>query len=226
MRQSVMEVLVDGTSREQDRGVAKRRSIATRAAASAPIVVLLGGPNGAGKTTAAPRLLRGALRVTEFLNADLIARGISPFDPEGAALAASDVLLRRMESLIAAGVSFGLESTLAARSLAPRMKRLLDAGYEFHVVFLYLPSADMAVERVAARVRLGGHRIPEPDVRRRYAAGLSNFFRLYQPLATSWQFFDNSRGNPMALIAAGRQTQVSRVGDRGLWLKLRQDYQS
>src|SRR5262245_10207921 len=112
-----------------------------RSSSERPMVFLISGPNGAGKSTAAPRLLRETARVVEFLNADLIARGLSPFDPEGAALAASAVMLERMEALAAKHVSFGLESTLAARSLAPRLRDLIARGYEFHLVFLYLPSA-------------------------------------------------------------------------------------
>jgi predicted ABC-type ATPase len=187
------------------------------------VVVLLGGPNGAGKSTAAPRLLQGALAVVEFLNADLIARGISPFAPEGAALAASEVMLRRMDALADAGVSFGLESTLAARSLAPRLRELVERGYEFHLVFLYLRSADLAVARVADRVRLGGHDIPESTIRRRYRAGLRNFFDLYRPTATTWQMFDNSRLGRMKLIAAGRHRRTSRVLQKQLWKKIQRE---
>src|SRR5262245_55089260 len=101
-------------------------------------------------------------------------------------------MLERMDALAARGVSFGLESTLAARSLAPRLRNLISRGYEFHLVFLYLPSADLAVARVADRVRLGGHNVPEATIRRRYESGLRNFFSLYQPIATSWRIFDNS----------------------------------
>lgn len=187
-----------------------------------PIVIVLGGPNGAGKSTAAPRLLKGALGVVEFLNADMIARGISPFAPESAALAASEVMLQRMDALAAAGVSFGLESTLAARSLAPRLRELIDRGYEFHLVFLYLQSADLAVARVADRVRLGGHNIPETTIRRRYQAGLRNFFDLYRPIATSWQMFDNSQAGRM-LIAAGTRRRTSRVPQKKLWKQIQRE---
>ncbi|MEX0701791.1 MAG: zeta toxin family protein [Planctomycetales bacterium] len=192
----------------------------------APIVVVLGGPNGAGKSTAAPRLLKGALGVVEFINADLIARGISPFDPEGAALAAGEVMLQRMDALAAAGVSFGLESTLAARSLAPRLRELVARGYEFHLVFLYLRSADLAVARVADRVRLGGHNVPENTIRRRYRAGLTNFFDLYRPIAKSWQMFDNSHAGRMELIAAGTRQRASRIPQKALWKKIQREAHS
>lgn len=189
-----------------------------------PIVVVLGGPNGAGKSTAAPRLLKGALGVVEFLNADLIARGLSPFDPDSAALAASEVMLRRMDDLADKGISFGLETTLAARSLAPRLRKLLTLGYEFHLVFLYLPSADLAVARVADRVRLGGHSVPETTIRRRYRNGLRNFFDLYRPITTSWQMFDNSRAGRIELIAAGTHRRTSRVAQRKLWQNIQSEF--
>ena len=189
-----------------------------------PIVVLIAGPNGAGKSTAAPRLLKGALGVVEFINADLIAQGLSPFDPDGAALAASDVMIRRMEALGAAGISFGLETTLAARTLAPRLKKLIDAGYQFHLVFLFLPSADLAVARVANRVLLGGHNVPEETIRRRYRAGLENFFELYQPIATTWQIFDNSQAGTMKLIAAALQNGKLRIVQKTLWKQIEKDY--
>ena len=201
--------------------MAKRASTAT---SGVPIAVVIAGPNGAGKSTAAPRLLQGALGVVEFLNADLIARGLSPFDPDGAALAASDVMIRRMEALAAASVSFGLETTLAARTLAPRLKTLVAAGYEFHLVFLYLPSSDLAVARVADRVRLGGHDIPEHTIRRRYRQGLKNFFDLYRPIAATWQMLDNSQAGRMDLIAAGRLTRTTRVAQKQLWRRIQQEF--
>lgn len=190
----------------------------------APIAVVIGGPNGAGKSTAAPRLLRGRLGVVEFLNADLIAQGLSPFDPEGAALAASGVLLQRMEALAANRVSFGLESTLAARSLAVRIRDLISRGYEFHLVFLYLSSADVAVARVADRVQHGGHNVPENTIRRRYEAGIRNFFTLYQPIAKSWKVMNNSLVGRMDVIATGSHTEVTQVSQKKLWQQILGEY--
>jgi predicted ABC-type ATPase len=191
---------------------------------SKPVIVILAGVNGAGKTTSAPRILHGELALVQFLNADLIARGLSPFDPEHAALAASDVLLRRMESLTASRESFGLESTLAARSLAPRLRDLLSTGYEFHLVFLYLESAELAVARVANRVRLGGHNVPESTIRRRYTAGLRNFFRLYMPLATTWKMIDNTHGDEATTIAEGRNNNVLSLPESAIWNQLLTEY--
>jgi len=144
---------------------------------STPNLVVLAGPNGAGKSTAAPALLQGTLGVTEFVNADVIAQGLSAFDPDRVALAAGRIMLRRLQELARQGVSFAFETTLASRSFAPWIRELARTGYLFHLVFLWLPSADFAVQRVANRVRLGGHDVPEMTIRRRYHLGLYNFFQ-------------------------------------------------
>jgi predicted ABC-type ATPase len=114
-------------------------------------------------------------------------------------------------------VSFGFETTLASRSFAPWIARLKRAGYEVHLVFLALPAADVAVRRVAERVRMGGHSVPDMTVRRRYGAGLQNFFRLYRSMATSWRVYDNSGAVAPRLVAAGRGDMVTRVSDREAW---------
>jgi predicted ABC-type ATPase len=156
----------------------------------------LAGPNGAGKSTAAPALLKGALGVTEFVDADVIARGLSAFNVESAALAAGRVMLARLGELARHHVSFAFETTLASRSFAPRLEALKRDGYAVHVLFLWLPSAEFAIERVADRVRMGGHSVPAETIRRRYRAGLRNFFRLYQRLASTWRVFDSSAYAP------------------------------
>lgn len=192
-----------------------------------PLVVVLAGPNGAGKSTAAPRLLKGALKVTEFLNADLIARGISPFNSESAAVAieAGKVLLRRMEDLAEQKISFGLESTLSGRSLAPRMSELIASGYKVHLLYMYLNSADLAVTRVAVRVKHGGHNIPEETIRRRYQSGLRNFLELYRPLATTWRIYDNSSLGELQLIVAGSHLKERRVPQPVLWKQIQRTHQ-
>ena len=176
-----------------------------------PCLVVLGGPNGAGKSTAAPALLRDALAVTEFVNADTIARGLSAFDPDAAAIAAGRVMLSRLDELERTRSDFAVETTLANRSLAARIERLRRAGYRVHVVFLWLPSAEMAVARVRERVRAGGHGVPAATIRRRFVRGLKNFFDLYAPLGDEWQLFDNSKSNPYVLAAEGgrgRSTEI------------------
>jgi predicted ABC-type ATPase len=189
-----------------------------------PSVIVLAGPNGAGKTTAAPALLKGRLGVTEFVNADVIARGLAGFDPDKAAIPAGKIMLARLRELARQRASFAFETTLASRSFAPWMAQLVQRGYEFHLVFLWLPNADLAVARIADRVRLGGHGVPETTVRRRYTAGLRNFFHLYRPLAATWQMYDNAlRRNP-TLIALGRGATIDLVGDAAVWNKLLAEY--
>ncbi len=187
-----------------------------------PKVVVLAGPNGAGKTTTAPKLLPGLLGVTEFVNADAIAQGLSGFAPERVAMAAGRVMVARIKELAKERKDFAFETTLASRSFVPWLKRLISGGYELHLVFLWLPSADAAVARVAERVRLGGHDVPEATVRRRYWAGLRNFFALYQPLATSWQVIDNFRMGQPKVIAVGKGKKATVVRDAATWRRIQE----
>jgi predicted ABC-type ATPase len=154
--------------------------------AAGPSIVVLGGPNGAGKTTAAPYLLREALGIADFVNADAIARGLSAFRPESVAVTAGRLMLGRLDELVRRRESFAFETTLASRSFRPWLEARAGEGYRIHILFLWLPSAEMALARVADRVARGDHDVPEDLVRRRYAGGLRNFFRLYRPLATRW----------------------------------------
>ena len=189
-----------------------------------PSVVVLAGPNGAGKSTTAADLLRGALGVTEFVNPDLISQGLSVFEPERVAMAAGRVMLRRIHELGRERVNFAFETTLASRSFAPWLAKLRDAGYRVHVVFLWLPGVELAIARVKDRVRRGGHNVPEEHIRRRYVSGLRNFFRLYQPLASTWQFLDNSGDPPPRMIARGRGRRVTGVADRTTWQQIMEGY--
>lgn len=144
-----------------------------------PNVVIIAGPNGAGKSTAAPVLLSTVRRPVEFVNADVIVQGLSAFRPESQAIAAGRIMLNRLKELSSARADVAFETTLASRSFVPWVKSLQDNGYQFSLLFLHLRDAGMAVERVAARVRAGGHHVPEADVRRRYERGLWNLFNLY-----------------------------------------------
>jgi len=182
-----------------------------------PSVVVLAGPNGAGKSTAAPALLRGRLAVGHFVNADEIARGLSAFEPESVAVPAGRIMLTRLKELARDRRNFAFETTLATRSFAPWIRSLSEAGYEFHLVFLWLPSADLAVARVADRVVQGGHHVPEEVIRRRHAAGMRNFQDLYRPLSTSWQVYDNSRRTRLRSIARGAGLQVELIGRPTEW---------
>jgi predicted ABC-type ATPase len=181
-----------------------------------PSVVILAGPNGAGKSTAAPELLQGELAVTEFVNADVIARGLSAFDPDRAAMAAGRVMLARLDELARQRESFAFETTLASRSFAPWLRDLRASGYAVHLFFLWLSSPDLAVQRVADRVRSGGHDVPADTIRRRYRAGVRNLFSLYQPIVTTWAVYDCS-GLKSQLIAEGLESAPLKVYDRQVW---------
>ena len=184
---------------------------------ASPSVIVMAGPNGAGKSTAAPALLRGRLAVPHFVNADEIARGLSAFAPETMAMAAGRIMLARLKELAKARVDFAFETTLASHSFAPWFRSLAVDGYEFHLVFLCLPSSDLAVARVADRVRQGGHHVPDDVVHRRWAAGLRNFWHLYRPLTTSWHVYDNSKKNRLRQVALGSGLTVARVKRPASW---------
>ena len=185
-----------------------------------PNIVVLAGPNGAGKSTTGPALLRDTLGITKFVDADTIARGLSAFEPERVALAAGKVMIRRIRGLARRREDFAFETTLASRLLAPWLAKLREAGYRVHIVFLWLPSADSAVDRVAGRVRMGGHDIPEETIRRRYRRGLRNFFELYQPLATTWRMYDNYCGAGPRVIAWGAGRRTTRLDDAETWARV------
>ena len=190
-----------------------------------PKVVVIAGPNGAGKSTTAPRLLREALAVQEFVNADTIAAGLSAFAPQTVAFAAGRVMLGRVRELAAMQSDFAFETTLASRTFAPWLRALKQQDYLLHLIYLWLPSADLAVERIAERVRRGGHTVPEMDIRRRYVKSLSNFFNLYRPIADSWLMLDNSQQpepRPVAWRNIGGPVHIVQDGP---WKVLRQRYE-
>ena len=183
---------------------------------AAPQVIVIAGPNGAGKTTLAPFLLRDELRVLEYVNADPIALGLSGFDPASVALQAGRVMLKRLHALAEQRKTFAFETTLAAKHYAGWIKELRN-GYEFQLMFLWLRSAELAVQRVRERVRVGGHDVAEPVIRRRYAAGLRNFSKLYQPLANTWAVYDNSDLPSPMMIAQGGQSDQPSIIHADLW---------
>lgn len=170
-----------------------------------PQVVVLGGPNGAGKTTSANLLLPNDLAIRQFVNADIIASGLSGFAPETAAFQAGRIMLARLHELAEQREDFAFETTLASRTFAPFLRKLQSQGYHVTVFYVRLRTPELAVKRVAERVRRGGHHVPDEDVRRRYARGLQNFFHLYRPFADFWILCDNSDLRP----------QVVAQGDRG-----------
>ncbi len=188
--------------------------------ARCPLVVVVAGHNGAGKSTTAQQLLQGALAVQEFVNADTIAAGLSGFRPESAAISAGRVMLERIKTLADLHVDFAFETTLASRSFAPWLRTLRGSDHRTHLAFLSLPSADLAVARVAERVLSGGHAVPEDVVRRRFKAGLANFFTLYQPVFDSWQVFDNSVAARPRLVASRDGADAPVVLDEQAWATL------
>lgn len=185
-----------------------------------PHLIIIAGPNGAGKSTAAPALLKDALQVDNFVNADVIAQGLCAYQPEKAAIQAGRIMLDRIHALANEKVNFAFETTLASRTFAMWIPKLQKEGYQFHLIFLWLQNADLAVFRVKERVKSGGHSVPEETIRRRYTAGLKNFFNLYSPLADSWQFYDNSNTNHFSLIASEAKHHSLIVKDEKIWKQL------
>jgi len=152
-----------------------------------PNTFILAGPNGAGKSTSARALLPMFLKCAEFVNADEIARGLSAFRPEQVAFQAGRLMLARLNELARQRVDFAFESTLASRSFAPWLRQRQREGYECHLLFVWLPNVNLAIERVALRVRAGGHHVPTQDIRRRYERSRDNFLMRYMPLANTWE---------------------------------------
>lgn len=189
-----------------------------------PHVIVIAGANGAGKSTVAPFLLRDTLGISEFVNADTLAQGLSAFAPEKAAITAGKIMLSRIGELAEAEKDFAFETTLSTLSFVPRLKKMRENGYEFSLFFLWLTSAELAILRVAERVRQGGHDIPKETIERRYEKGLQNFFRLYQPIADSWYFYDNSIISDLRLIAKGNLSKIEEIFDDKIWQDLAQKY--
>lgn len=168
-----------------------------------PHILIIAGPNGSGKSTCGPALLQNHFNISEFVNADTIATGLSAFNPEDVAIEASRIMLKRLKTLAIQKRSFAFETTLSSRTFAQWIKKEKAKGYHFTLLYFWLFSPNLAVERVAERVRLGGHTVPEETVRRRYVKSIKNFFSLYQSLADNWVIFDNSENNNPIKIAEG-----------------------
>ncbi len=182
-----------------------------------PNFVIIAGPNGSGKSTAAPELIREQFGVMQYVNADVIAQGLSGFSPESVALQAGSLMLERIEDLSVARQDFAIETTLASRSFAPRIRRMTGEGYRSHLVFLWLPSPELAIERVSLRVLRGGHSIPPETIVRRYHRGLVNL-SLYLPLMHTWRVV-NAAAADLALIAFHEHDQT-RIIQPELWTSI------
>lgn len=158
------------------------------------MLYIIAGCNGAGKSTASYTLLPELLNCSEFVNADEIARGLSPFNPSGTAILAGKLMLQRIESLLAAKRSFAVETTLANKSYAILIRKARKLGYRANLLFIWLSSVEQAKARVAQRVSEGGHDIQPDVIERRYYAGLNNLAALYIPIVDTWTIIDNSEG--------------------------------
>lgn len=189
-----------------------------------PHLIIIAGSNGSGKTTAAPALLQSALHVDDFVNADVIAQGLCAFQPEKAAIQAGRVMLDRIHALAHENVNFAFETTLASRTFSTWIPELKRKGYYFHLIFLWLQNVELAIFRVNERVKTGGHFVPETTIRRRYVAGLKNFFTLYRPLTDSWQFYDNSNIENLTLIASEINAKNLNVKNEKTWTHLSEIY--
>jgi len=157
-----------------------------------PSLYIIAGPNGAGKTTFIKRFAPRHLALLDFINADEIARGLSPFAPERAQLEAGRLMLERIRKFIATGKSFAMETTLSGRTYRLVLKQAKETGYATHLDFLALPSVEDSIRRVANRVIQGGHHVPEADLRRRFRLGLQNLFTLYRPYCDTWNIYLNA----------------------------------
>ncbi|WP_315545622.1 zeta toxin family protein [Prevotella koreensis] len=153
---------------------------------------IISGCNGAGKTTASYTVLPEILKIDEFVNADEIARGLSPFNPDEMAIEAGRLMLKRINELLTRGKDFAIETTLATRSYANLVDRAHMLGYEVHLVYFWLNSTELAKKRVASRVILGGHNIPHAIIERRYGLGIKNLFGIFIPIVDEWMIVNNS----------------------------------
>jgi predicted ABC-type ATPase len=161
-----------------------------------PNLYIIAGPNGAGKTTFARKFLPQYAECLEFVNADLIAGGLSPFAPERAAILGGRLMLEQIHSLAERGLDFGFETTLSGKTYVKLLQDMRKGRYLIHIFFLWITNVKLALERIELRIRNGGHHIPESIVRRRFDRSLPNFLHFYKPLADSWAIFDNSGDAP------------------------------
>ena len=161
-----------------------------------PNLYIIAGPNGAGKTTFARKFLPQYAECLEFVNADLIAGGLSPFAPERAAILGGRLMLEQIHSLAERGLDFGFETTLSGKTYVKLLQDMRKGRYLIHIFFLWITNVKLALERIELRIRNGGHHIPESIVRRRFDRSLPNFLQFYKPLADSWAIFDNSGDAP------------------------------
>lgn len=190
-----------------------------------PKLYIIAGCNGAGKTTASYTVLPEMLGCKEFVNADEIAKGLSPFNPESVAIEAGRLMLQRMDDLLVGGADFAFETTLASRSYVRFVERAQAKGYFVTLLYFWLPTPEQAIERVAKRVSEGGHNIPSDVIRRRYANGIKNLMTRYMPICNFWTIYDNSSADAeVKIIASGSKNITIRIEDT-LSYKMISDYE-
>lgn len=173
-----------------------------------PQLYVISGCNGAGKTTASYALLPEMLGCSQFVNSDEFAKSLSPFSPDAASIQASKLMLLKMNYLFRRHEDFAIETTLATRSLKRMIDKAREQGYSVTILYFWLNSPELAIERVRARVAAGGHNIPEPTIRRRYIAGLHYFFNVYRSMADRWILADNSK-IPFKVVAEGQKDRLT-----------------
>ena len=186
-----------------------------------PYLYIIAGCNGAGKTTASFTILPEMLKCREFVNSDEIAKGLSPFNADSIAVAveASRIMYKRIKELIASGETFAMETTLATRTVANLIREAQREGYYVTLLYFWLNTPELAIERVKQRVAAGGHNIPENTIRRRYADGIHNLFELYLPICDYWMITDNSM-SPMEVIAKGFKNEKKEIFNQVIYKKL------
>ncbi len=172
-----------------------------------PTFYIIAGCNGAGKTTASFTLLPDIMDCKEFVNADEIAKGLSPFQPDKAAIDAGRIMIRRMEDLLVRDQDFAVETTLATKSYVEFIQRAHERGYKVTLIYFWLNSVELAIERVRARVASGGHNIPEETIRRRYVSGNRNLSDLYLHVCDEWLIIDNSSVPPEVVANKGKDEE-------------------
>ena len=182
---------------------------------------IISGPNGAGKTTASYTVLPQILNCKEFVNADEIARGLSPFNPQGMAIEAGKLMLKRIDELLQKEESFSIETTLSTRSYFKLVETAHQKGYNVTLLYFWLESPEQAIERVAERVSKGGHDIPKDVIIRRYWAGLNNLFDIYMPIVDSWILVNNSQ-TPRIIVALGGKNHITKIEDKDCFTKIKE----
>ncbi|MBQ8811644.1 MAG: zeta toxin family protein [Bacteroidales bacterium] len=181
---------------------------------------IISGCNGAGKTTASYSLLPEMLDCREFVNSDEFAKGLSPFKPENASIQASRYMLMKIRYLLKNQKDFAVETTLATRTLLKTARMAQDMGYSVTLLYFWLNSPELAIERVRARVEAGGHNIPEETIIRRYHVGIDYFFHYYAPICERWILADNSQ-IPFRVIAEGSKSDVINIKDEATYAKVK-----